>query len=63
VQWREDRSMRTQMRASAKLMFEQLEKLGLKLSAGKKAAITSRVMEIDTIPASKAYDLATDAAS
>lgn len=61
--WREDQSTRMRYRAEALAMFTSLGALGLKLSTGRKAAITARIKEIDTIPERKAYDLATDTAT
>lgn len=59
--WRETLATRARYRGIAKAMFGKLGEMGLKLSAGKQAAVAARILEIDTIPARKAYDLATDA--
>ena len=59
-EWRQDRFVREEFRNNAKSVFSRLSDLGLKLSAGKQSALTTRVAEIYTIPARPAYDLVTD---
>lgn len=55
--WRDDLTLRTTYRNTAKLLFEGLQLHGVKVTGGRAASIKTALHEIYTIPERPAYDL------